>query len=376
MKRFARNALISLVGEKARLELAESYGPSLRVSQLLGTAADAERVELDYASVAGDPRLRGVIARRSGVDPDDVVLTIGAAHALFLTAFVSCGEGDEAVITVPYFPPARAGVEAVGAQVCALPLSFGEGYRVDLQAFRSLLSERTRLVSVTSPHNPSGVSVPLDTLAQMYRAIEELSPNAYLVVDEVYRESTYGDEPVAQTAIDLGPKVVTLASLSKSYGAPGLRIGWAITRDPWMREQLALAKFNTVVSCGVLDEALAIEVFRNVDEILRGWRRLLGSRVERLASWVRTNDRVVEWVRPDAGAICCVRLRPDAIDETAISRFYDELAQAGVRVANGSWFGDEARVFRLGFGMLAAEEFETALNAVVHAIERTTAATV
>lgn len=376
MKRFAPNAFMSLVGDKARLELAESYGPSLRLSQLLGTATDVECLELDYASVAGDPRLRSAIARRSGAEPDDVVLTVGAAHALFLTAFVSCGEGDEAVVTVPYFPPARAGLEAVGARVCALPLAFDEGYRVDLQAFRSLLSDRTRLVSVTSPHNPSGVTVPVDTLAQMYRAIEELCPNAYFVVDEIYRESTYGDEPVAQTAIDLGPKVVTLASLSKSYGAPGLRVGWAITRDPWIREQLTLAKFNTVVSCGVLDEALAIEAFRNVDEFLRGWRRLLGSRVERLASWVRANERIVEWVRPDAGAICCVRLRRDAIDEAAIPQFYRELARAGVRVANGSWFGDEARVFRLGFGMLTDEDFHTALDAVAHAIERTAGAAV
>jgi aspartate/methionine/tyrosine aminotransferase len=376
MERFTPNPLISLVGDKARLELAESYGRSLQLSQLLRTAADAEHLELDYASVAGDPRVRSAIAQRSGVEPDDVVLTIGAAHALFLTAFVSCREGDEAIVTAPYFPPARAGLEAVGARVSPLRLSFDEGYRVDLRAFRSLLSERTRLVSLTSPHNPSGTVVPFDTLEQMYRSIEETCPNAYFVVDEIYRESTYGDQPVAHSAIDLGSRVVTLASLSKSYGAPGLRIGWAITRDPWMREQLTLAKFNTAVSCGVLDEALAIEVFRNAGEFLRGWRRLLGSRVERLAAWVRANDRVVEWVRPDAGAICCVRLRPDAIDDGTVPRFYDELLRAGARVANGSWFGDEARVFRLGFGMIADEDFDAGLDAIARAIERTAAAAV
>jgi aspartate/methionine/tyrosine aminotransferase len=376
MKRFARNELISLVGDKARLELAESYGPSLRLSQLLGAAADVERLELDYASVTGDPRVRSAIARRTGVEPDDVVLTIGAAHALFLTAFVSCGEGDEAVVTVPFFPPTHAGIEAVGARVRALRLSFDEGYRIDLPAFRSLISQRTRLVSITSPHNPSGVVVPLDTLAEMYRAMEAISPNAYFVVDEIYRESSYDDAPVAQTATHLGPKVVTLSSLSKSYGAPGLRIGWATTRDPWMREQLALAKFNTVVSCGTLDEALAIEAFRNADEFLRTWRRRLGSRVERLAAWVRANERAVEWVRPNAGAMCCVRLRRDAIEDAAVPRFYEELARAAVRVANGSWFGDEARVFRLGFGMLADDDFDAGLNAVAHAIERTAGAAV
>jgi aspartate/methionine/tyrosine aminotransferase len=376
MKRFARNALMSVVEADAQFELAESYGPSLRLSQLLGTAAEAERLELDYASVTGDPRLRSVIAQRSGVVPDDVVLTIGAAHALFLTAFVSCAAGDEAVVTVPYFPPTRAGLEAVGARVTELRLDFDGQYRVDLQAFCSLLSERTRLVSIASPHNPSGIVIPRDTLAQMYRSIEEIAPNAYFVVDEIYRESTYGDDAISATAIDLGPKVVTIASLSKSYGAPGLRIGWAITRDPWMREQLELAKFNTVVSCGLLDEALAIEVFGHIDEILRDRRRLLGSRLERVADWVRANERVVEWVRPDAGAICCVRLRRDAIDDGALPRFYEQLARGGVRVANGSWFGDEARVFRLGFGLLTNEDFETALNTVAHAIGRTAGAAV
>ena len=77
---------------------------------------------------------------------------------------------------------------------------------------------------------------------------------------------------------------------------------------------------------------------------------------------MRAHADRVEWVRPDAGALCCVRLCPGVFDDTAVSRFYAELAKQGVRVANGTWFGDEARVFRLGFGLLPMQDLEAALE--------------
>jgi DNA-binding transcriptional MocR family regulator len=73
-------------------------------------------------------------------------------------------------------------------------------------------------------------------------------------------------------------------------------------------------------------------------------------------------------VRPDAGALCCVRLKHAACADAAGDRFYTELSLHGVRVAPGPWFGESARVFRLGFGLLATVELQRALDSVAAAL--------
>ena len=76
----------------------------------------------------------------------------------------------------------------------------------------------------------------------------------------------------------------------------------------------------------------------------------------------------IDWVRPDAGAMCCVRLKPAVFDEAGVERFYSALKLQGVRVAPGDWFGEEPRVFRLGFGLPTAPELEQALERLSFAL--------
>jgi len=373
--RFPRNEIISLVGAAPRYDLAESFGPNLSAGELMDAAAweRLAQAPLAYGTAEGEARLRQAIADQYGVGADDVVVTVGGAQALFLAAFILCGPGDEAVTTAPVFPHTRTALDAVGAQVKVLRLSFEDGYQPDLARFIALLSPATKLVSLASPQNPSGVAVAAERLAAMAAAMAERCPDAFLLVDETYREATYGTDRPAPTAVALGAKVITVASLSKCHGAPGLRVGWAITREAAMREQLVLGKFNTAISCSPLDEALALHVLAQHDRILSERRQRLAEGRRLTADWVSANVRYVEWVRPDAGAICCVRLRPVVFDDQAVVRFHEAAAGAGVRVANGAWFGDEGRVFRLGFGLLDAAGLEAALHLLSAALRATAA---
>jgi len=310
----------------------------------------------------GDPRLRTLIANAHGASPDDVVVTVGAMHALFLVAFVLCDRGDEAVTVSPMFPLARNTLEVVGAKIRTVSLSFDRGYQLDAADIGRHLSERTRLVSLASPQNPSGVASSLKVVRDIVALMEERCPGAHLLLDETYREAAYGDEAVAPSAVGLSQRVISCASLSKCHGAPGLRLGWVITRDAALKEQLVVGKFNTVISCSPLDEALALYVLERRDHIIGERRQRLAEGLALTADWIRENDALVEWVRPDAGALCCVRLKPSVFDNGAVDRFYATLAREGVRVANGIWFGDEARVFRLGFGLLSKADLEAALT--------------
>jgi aspartate/methionine/tyrosine aminotransferase len=374
MHRFPSNDIIHLVGETPRYDLAESLGPNLHLRDLLDDAALGELADLalGYSTAEGDPALRAEIARQHGVTADDVVITAGGMQALFVLAFTLCGTGTEAVAATPLFPLARHALEAVGTEVRPLPLRFEAGYQPDLAELRRLLSPRTQLVSLASPQNPSGVAIPLATLREIVSLMNELAPQAYLLVDETYRDASYGNSPAATSALELGPRVVSTASLSKCHGAPGLRIGWAITRDAALRRELVTAKFNTTIACGAVDEALALKLLHRSGPLLAERSAQLGHNLAITERWVASEAASVDWVRPDAGALCCVRLKPSAFDEAAVERFHAALRARGVRVGDGRWFGESARVFRLGFGLLPPGELSEALAGVSAALHQAT----
>jgi aspartate/methionine/tyrosine aminotransferase len=371
MTRFVRNEIMSLVSAAPRHDLAESLGPDLRLAELLGAGAqEFSELALSYATAAGDPALRAAIAAQHGVAADDVVITLGGMHALFLTAYILCGRGEEAIIATPSFPPARDALVSVGATLHSLPLSFDDGYRLDPARITALLSPATRLISLASPQNPSGVALPHNVMTRLLSAMATRCPEAFLLVDETYRLAVYGDDRVHPSAALLGSQVIVTGSLSKCHGAPGLRIGWAIVRDKALREQLVLGKFNTVIANSTIDEALGLQVMRQADEITGVRRRVLAEGLARTAAWVESNAALVEWVRPDAGALCCVRLRPQAFDDAAVVRFYASLARLDARVGDGSWFGEQRRVFRIGFGTLPIPQLQAALDVLTTALQQ------
>ncbi|MFI5692114.1 pyridoxal phosphate-dependent aminotransferase [Kribbella sp. NPDC051586] len=362
MPTFPRNEIMSLTAEQAQHELGESYGPDLRLADLL--TPELADLELSYGTAAGDPRLRAAIADRHGVRPDQVVVTIGGMHGIFLLSYLLLQRGGQVVTTNPLFPNTRNVYASLGADVRAIPLTFDDGYRVTADAVRAQLTPDTKLVSLTTPQNPSGVAISPETLQEIVIAMSEVCPDAYLMVDETYRVATYGDDAVAEPAVQLGPKVVSVASLSKCHGAAGLRIGWVVSTDDELVEELSTAKFNTVVSASPVTEALALRVLEQEEQILGVRRSWLAENLLITQDWVRENSDVVEWVRPDAGALCVIRLKP-SVD---LELFRVAAGDLGVRLADGDWFGDEPRVFRLGFGYPSAAELKVALDALRKAV--------
>ena len=279
MATFPRNDIVSLTDVQPTHELGESYGPDLRLADLL--TPELADLELGYGTAYGDLRLRTAIADRHGVRPDQVVITVGGMHAIFLLAYLVADHGGQVVTTAPLFPLARNCYESVGADVRVIPLTFDDGYRLSAEDVRAHLTPDTKLVSLATPQNPSGVALePAAVLEEIAAAMAEICPDAYLMVDETYRTAAYGDDPIAETAVHLGPKVVSVASLSKCHGAAGLRIGWLISTDADLVDRMVTAKFNTVVSAAPVTEALAVRVFEREDEILGVRRRWLADALD------------------------------------------------------------------------------------------------
>jgi aspartate/methionine/tyrosine aminotransferase len=364
MATFPRNDIVSLTEIQPTHDLGESYGPDLRLADLL--TPELAELELGYGTAYGDLQLRTAIADRHGVRPDQVVITVGGMHAIFLLAYLVAEGGGQVVTTAPLFPLARNSYESVGADVRVIPLSFDDGYQLTAEQVRAHLTPDTKLVSLATPQNPSGVAITPAVLEEIAAMMADICPDAYLMVDETYRTAAYGDDPIAETAVRLGPKVVSVASLSKCHGAAGLRVGWLISTDADLIDQVVTAKFNTVVSAAPITEALAVQVFEREDEILGVRRKWLAEALTTTDEWVRANAEFVEWIRPDAGALCCVRLKP----EVSVDQFRRAAGELSVRVADGDWFGDEPRVFRLGFGFPPPVELKAGLDALATALRR------
>lgn len=364
MTKFPPNEIISLLDVNLKFNLAESTATNLTFGQINddGFLSELNKLQLGYGTSRGYEPLRNEIANRLSIPANTVMTTNGASSSIFLTAFSLCNTGDEIVTVSPNFPPTMDIIAALGATKKTIPLSFDEKYELNIERLSSVLSERTRLVVFVTPHNPSGTSTTQKTIETAISLIQQKSPRAYILIDETYREATYGDNQAALSMAGISERTLTTTSLSKCHGAPGIRLGWLTCNDSELLEQLALAKMNTVISCSVLDEVVGFHILRNSQNILGERKILLQKGVTIVENWIQENTEFVEWVRPNAGALCCVRLRPDVFHDSEVNNFYSQAGNAQVQLASGEWFGEQKRVFRLGFGFLPLPLLEQALS--------------
>ena len=166
-----------------------------------------------------------------------MIVTAGAAAALFAVSTSLLGPGDHALIASPNYATNLETPRAIGAEVESLELRFEDGWRLDLDRLAAQLRPETKLVSLTYPHNPTGAMISEADLARVVEMIDA-HPGAHLLVDETYRELSRGEQlPVAA---GLSPRAISVSSMSKAYGLPGLRIGWLACRDPELSETCLL----------------------------------------------------------------------------------------------------------------------------------------
>lgn len=369
--RFPHNEILSLLTMNRALNLAESTSQDLHVGELLDLVGpDAVRsVRLGYGSAQGLPLLREAVGTLCGITHEQVLATTGTALGLYLLAVELCRPGDEVVLMTPCFPPSRDALLGAGVTVREVPLRFEDGYRVDLASFEAALRPKTRMVSLATPQNPSGVATDAATIDAMLEVMARCAPNAKLFIDETYRDATYGATQTPSSMAARDPRIITGASVSKAYGAPGLRVGWLTVPDRDLMERLVTAKMNVVISGSPLDETLAAHLLAKRELVLEPRRDMLAKALQQVSNWIETETNRIEWVRPDGGALCCVRLRAEAFGSSAIASFWAAQEARDLQLACGSWFGETDSVFRLGFGYLPLDRLNAALSAVSDAMD-------
>ncbi|MBE0695855.1 MAG: aminotransferase class I/II-fold pyridoxal phosphate-dependent enzyme [Anaerolineaceae bacterium] len=344
-----------------RCNLTESSVADMSLSEL---GLDLNSLVLAYTDHLGKPALRERIAADGhNLTPQDVIVTPSAAAALFIVATSLLEKGDHMVVMHPNYATNIETPHAIGCQVETLSLSFDRGFAFDIDQLAALVRPETRLISLTSPHNPTGMTLSERDLRAAAALAEKCG--CYLLVDETYREMNFaGPSPLAAS---ISPRCISVASMSKSYGLPGIRIGWIITQDKALQETFLAAKEQIFICNSVIDEEIAFSVLSRKEQILPPILERSRKGFLLTQAWM-SEQHALEWVQPSGGVVCFPRIKLDlAVD---VDRFYQVLNDKYSTFAGpGHWFGMDRRYMRIGYGWPALDELGEGLHSISLAVE-------
>lgn len=343
-----------------RYNLSES---SVADQSLGGLGITIPDLTLLYNEHRGSPALRDlVVAGSTGLSGSDVLITGGAAGALFIIATALLGKDDHLVVIRPNYATNLETPRAIGCEIGIVDLSFDDGFRLDIDRLAAAIRPNTRMISITVPHNPTGVMLSEDEL----RAIVALAAKhgCVLLVDETYRDLSL--DATLPVAASLGDHVISVASLSKAYGTPGLRLGWLINRDARLMELFLAAKEQISICGSVINEWVGEQILARRDELLTPTLAEMRRRRARIAEWI-AGEELLEWVPPSGGVVCFPRMRADPPGGT--DAFYRRLLEAhGTYVGPGHWFEMSDRHFRVGYGWPTSDELDAGLTGLSAAL--------
>jgi aspartate/methionine/tyrosine aminotransferase len=340
---------------EAELMLSSSDCESRSVEELLALEPDAmERLlalRLGYTEVAGSHELRTAVAGRyQRVEPDDVLTLAAAEEGIFITYHALLAPGDHVVVEAPCYGSAIELAHSTGADVSLWRRRFEDGWAYDVDALEGLLRPQTKLIYVNSPHNPTGTHMPRDIYERLIGLVGERS--IVLFSDEVYQGLEHDPQERLPAACDLDPRAISLNTVSKAYGLPGLRTGWLASRDKQLIQRITDLKLYTTICSPSPSELLVALALRHGDGLVARSRELILANLPLLDSLMERRAGLFEWVRPTAGPIGF----PRVAGERNVQAWCEELAgRAGVLLLPGSVY-EEPRHVRFGFGRANLKE--------------------
>ena len=346
--------------DRIRYNLSESSIADQKLSDIGLSLPD---LTLFYGEHRGDRELRALVAAQDeGLSPDDVLVTAGAAGALFIIATSLLSASDHLVVVRPNYATNIETPRAIGCAISYVDLDFDAGFAVDLARVEASLRPNTKLISVTCPHNPTGTMMSRADLDALVALTE--SRQCHLLVDETYRDLSYGQRLPA--AASLSRRAISVSSLSKAFGIPGIRVGWLVTRDAALQERFLAAKEQIGICGSVIDEGIARGMLERRDAFLKTLLPEMARRRDVVQAWI-DGEPLVDWVRPEGGVVGFPRLNvgPDF----DLDRFYVRLLENhGTYVGPGHWFEMPKRFFRVGFGWPKEAELRGGLEAISAAL--------
>lgn len=312
-------------------------------------------LRLGYTESAGAPDLRREIAGLyDTVEPDDVLVFSGGEEAVYALMQAALAPGDRLFVHFPAYQSLHEVARGRGSEVVLWRAREENGWALDPAFLRWQLLQRggrsdggrSGAVVVNCPHNPTGYLMDRSEFQELAELCEE--ERLLLISDEVYRLLEYRDEDRLPAACDLDGTAASLGVMSKSFGLPGLRIGWVATRNRPLLERLAGIKDYLTICSSAPSEHLATLALRHRETLLARNREIVAANLRLLDDFmVRHGDRF-EWVPPRGGPLAYPALRGDEGANAFCNRI---LEASGVLLMPASLFDDcDHRHVRIGFG--------------------------
>ena len=355
LRPFALEVFFSKWEFTAQHHLCASDMQSMTLTELLALADPADRAAWDslylgYTETWGSAGLREAIASTYERGAAAEVLTfVGAQEGVFAAMHALLGADDHAITIIPNYQS----VESVPLSICettGVPLDPSNGWELDLGRMRDAIRPNTRVICINFPHNPTGKVISRATLEELIEIAR--GRGIYIFSDEVYRGVERRPGMMLPQVADIYERGISLNVMSKSYGLPGIRVGWVACRDAEVLGGMERMKHYTSICGSAPSEFLAQIALKKREKILERNRKLIAKNLPMLNAFFGGYPNLFEWSLPDGGCIGYPRyLGDDGVEEFARKL----VEQSGVLLLPASVYRSDLGAtptdrFRIGYG--------------------------
>jgi len=321
---FALERMMSKWENKVDVNLSESGVHPMTVRQLL-TISDTDvddllNIEINYPQANGTIELRQTIAALyNGAGQDNVLATIGAAEANYLTLQTLLSPGDEMVVMRPNYMQIWGIAHNQGVKIKEFNLIESRGWAPDLDELDAMVTPDTKLIAICNPNNPTGRILTEAEMDHIVATAERVG--AWILADEVYGGAERLTDEQTPSFYGRYDKVIAIGSMSKAYGLPGLRLGWlvgpeAVVDDIWARHE-----YTTIAIPMISDKLGQIALSASVrPKILQRTRDYIRKGYPVLEEWIAAHGNTFSYTPPEAAAIAFVRYNIDINSTELIER--------------------------------------------------------
>lgn len=338
--------------DKYQYEIDYDVGESaVKTLPLRAVPAELKDISLRYGYHRGRPELRRIIAEQyPGLNEDNILVTTGASEANFAVVSALANPGEHVIIEHPNYPSLYEVPRSLGCDVSLFTLRYENRFRPDLDELEKLVRPDTKLISITHPNNPTGSMISREDLENIIALAE--NHGIPLLSDETYQLLAPKAKRLPPAAV-LSENAISITSMSKCYGLPGIRTGWIASQDRDLIDQCVAIREQVSISNNALSEVIAAKVLEDKAIYLQKAYQRIKTNLALLKEWMeRQSD--IEWIPPEAGVVCFPKIKENiSIDPEEVYRLAAEKYRTFV--VPGRCFEMSSRHFRIGFGADADE---------------------
>lgn len=300
---------------------------------------------LGYCQTNGTPELRETISRfYPGSNIDQILVTNGSAEANFVLIWSNIEPGDEVLFMLPNYMQMWGLTRGFGATVKPFFLKENLKWAPDVEELKKLITDKTKMIIITNPNNPTGAILSEEAMKTIIDLAQEA--DAWILADEVYQGAELEPE-ITPSFYGKYDKAIVVNGLSKAYGLPGLRVGWIVAPEDFIKKTWPYHDYTTIAPSILSDRLAQIALTpRNREKILKRTRDILKTNLPVLESWLKEHSDIFTFIPPQAGAIAFVRYNL-RINSTQL--VYKLIEEKSVLIVPGDHF-EMDHYLRLGFG--------------------------